>query len=134
VCSASLDHTEVATTFRAMEAGAVAIVAKPFGVGHPEHEQSAAKLVETIRLMSEIKVVKRWPARRSDGSAAGVSTSPFAPVSFQVVAMGASTGGPPVLQTILAGLPRNLSVPVLIVQHIAPGFLPGLVEWLGQTS
>ena len=38
------------------------------------------------------------------------------------------------LQMILAGLPRNFSVPVLIVQHIATGFLPGLVEWLTLTT
>ena len=48
--------------------------------------------------------------------------------------MGASTGGPPVLQAVLAGLPKDFSVPILIVQHIAHGFLPGMVEWLNQTS
>jgi two-component system chemotaxis response regulator CheB len=35
---------------------------------------------------------------------------------------------------ILAGLPRNFPVPVLIVQHIAAGFTQGLVEWLAQSS
>jgi two-component system chemotaxis response regulator CheB len=39
-----------------------------------------------------------------------------------------------VLQTILASLPKDFSVPILIVQHIAHGFLPGLVEWLNQTT
>jgi two-component system chemotaxis response regulator CheB len=38
------------------------------------------------------------------------------------------------LQTILTGLPKDFAVPVLIVQHIAAGFLPGLVEWLNQTT
>ena len=52
----------------------------------------------------------------------------------QVVAIGTSTGGPPVLQTIFAGLPADLPAPVLVVQHIAPGFLPGLIGWLGQTT
>jgi two-component system chemotaxis response regulator CheB len=48
--------------------------------------------------------------------------------------MGASTGGPPVLQTILSGLPKDFPVPLLIVQHIARGFLPGMVDWLSQTT
>jgi two-component system chemotaxis response regulator CheB len=50
------------------------------------------------------------------------------------VGIGASTGGPLVLQTILTGLPKDFSVPLLIVQHIAQGFLPGLVDWLNQTT
>jgi two-component system chemotaxis response regulator CheB len=46
----------------------------------------------------------------------------------------APTGGPPVLQTILGGLPKDFPAPVLVVQHITPGFLPGLAEWLNQTT
>lgn len=44
--------------------------------------------------------------------------------------MGASTGGPPVLKEILCRLPVGFSVPVLVVQHISAGFLPGMVEWM----
>lgn len=136
-CSASLDPTAVATTFRAMEAGAVAVAAKPVGPGHPEYAPMASRLIETLKLMSEVKLVKRWPrSRHADRLSAA---SPSAEVtrsngSVQVVAIGTSTGGPPVLQTVLANLPRNFPVPLLIVQHIAAGFLPGLVEWLGQST
>ena len=38
------------------------------------------------------------------------------------------------MRTILSGLPVDFPVPLLIVQHIAAGFLPGLVDWLAQTS
>lgn len=48
----------------------------------------------------------------------------------RVVAIGASTGGPQVLQTILRQLPVDFPCPVLCVQHISAGFLSGLVEWL----
>jgi len=57
-----------------------------------------------------------------------------APAGVTLVGVGASAGGPPVLQTILSGLPKDFPVSLLIVQHIARGFLPGLVEWLKQTS
>jgi two-component system chemotaxis response regulator CheB len=50
------------------------------------------------------------------------------------VAIGASTGGPQVLEQILARLPENLGVPILVVQHIAPGFTPGLVQWLNERT
>src|SRR5258707_3233369 len=47
-----------------------------------------------------------------------------------VVVIGASTGGPPALAQILKALPPNLPAPVAIVQHIAPGFITGVREWL----
>lgn len=56
------------------------------------------------------------------------------PADIRVVAIGASTGGPLVLQTILLELPDNFTVPILVVQHIKPGFLDGMVHWLRQTT
>ena len=43
-----------------------------------------------------------------------------------------STGGPRALQTILAGLPADFAVPILVVQHMSTGFTEGLVRWLDQ--
>jgi two-component system chemotaxis response regulator CheB len=51
---------------------------------------------------------------------------------IRMVAVGASTGGPQVIQAIFNGLPANFSCPVVCVQHISPGFLNGLVEWLAS--
>ncbi len=47
-----------------------------------------------------------------------------------VVVIGASTGGPPALATILAALPVDLPAPVVVVQHMADGFVEGLARWL----
>ncbi len=47
-----------------------------------------------------------------------------------VVAIGASTGGPPALATILAELPADLPAAILVVQHMAEGFVEGLARWL----
>jgi len=110
--------------FRSLEAGAVACVEKPAGAGSP----AAAHLLQTLRLMSEVKVVRR---RSRPPAAARPAGGPAAP---GMVGIGASTGGPPVLQAILAGLPQDFPMPVLVVQHIARGFLAGMAEWLRQTS
>jgi two-component system chemotaxis response regulator CheB len=56
------------------------------------------------------------------------------PAKLRIVAIGASTGGPPVLQTILAALPTTFPAPVVIVQHMAAGFSRGFIEWLAQSS
>lgn len=134
ICTGVPSPDEAADKFRALDAGALALVAKPPGPGHPQHQEAAAKLVETIALMSEIRVVKRWPRDRVSRSSAFFPRPSSKPAPIDVIAIGTSTGGPPVLQAILAGLPADLPAPIMIVQHISVGFLPGLVEWLGLST
>lgn len=136
IVSGSTDPREVATTFRAMEAGAVAVLRRPAGIGHPDHEATAGELIRTVKLMSEVKVIRRWPEtrRRAEVPRPAAANRSRVEAKVKVIAIGASTGGPPVLQTILAALPRDFPVPVLIVQHIAAGFTQGFVQWLAQTS
>ena len=134
VCGA-LTTDEVAINFQAMEAGALAVVARPAGPGHERHEATVKELVSTVKLMSEVRVVKRWPRQKSPVvSAATAPDIRRLAGEIQVVAIGASTGGPLALQTVLAGLPRDFPFPLLIVQHMTPGFVQGFVEWLGRAS
>ena len=63
IVSGSTDPHENTKMFRAMEAGALAVLARPTGIGHPDHETTARELVQTVKLMSEAKVVRRWPDR-----------------------------------------------------------------------
>lgn len=136
VCSGTTSVKEMSTTFRVMEAGALACVEKPAGPGHPDFDRMAATIRQTVLLMSEIKVVRRW-ARTRLTPAPPVVRPPAgnrAPADVRVIGIGASTGGPQVLQAILASLPKTFPVPILIVQHITRGFLPGLAEWLNQTT
>lgn len=136
VVSGSSDPREVATTFRAMEAGAVAVLRRPAGMGHPDHEAMAMDLVQMVKAMSEVKVVRRWPRRTGTAAAAPAADARIerGPARVRIIAIGASTGGPPVLQGILAALPKDLPVPILIVQHMATGFTQGFVQWLAQSS
>jgi two-component system, chemotaxis family, protein-glutamate methylesterase/glutaminase len=136
ICTATADPQELAVAFRSMEAGALACVAKPVALGE-DFESCRQNLLQTVRLMSEVKVVRRWRRTRAASAATGViGPIPSGVVSpgIRLIGIGASTGGPPVLQSILLGLPKDFAVPLLIVQHIARGFLPGMVEWLTQTT
>ncbi len=137
IVSSSWKPHEVERVFLAMEAGALAVVEKPMGIGHPRHKAMAEELAQTVRLMSEVKVIKRWTrSRQATKSSAALPRVGLKPTQSEIklVAIGSSTGGPSVLQTILSGLPQDFSIPILIVQHIAAGFLNGLVEWLGQRT
>lgn len=135
VVSGSSDPRENMTTFRAMEAGALAVMRRPAGIGHQDYDANAKELVQTVKLMAEVKVVRRWPQLRRE-PVLPVAAKPAAGQAaiVKAIAIGASTGGPPVLQTILAMLPRDLPAPVLIVQHMASGFIAAFVEWLAQSS
>jgi two-component system chemotaxis response regulator CheB len=136
IVSGSTDPHENTKTFRAMEAGALAVLARPAGIGHPDHEANARELVQTVKLMSEVKVVRRWPQTRREPVLPLTAQAQLEkiPAKIKVIAIGASTGGPPVLHTILAMLPRDFPLPVLIVQHMASGFVTSFVEWLAQSS
>ena len=52
----------------------------------------------------------------------------------RVLLVGASTGGPALLQKLLVGLPTPFPLPIVIVQHISNGFAAGLAKWLHQTT
>ena len=51
---------------------------------------------------------------------------------FGILAIGASAGGVPALISLLNNLPKNLPVPIAVVQHCAShrrGYLPEIVRW-----
>jgi two-component system chemotaxis response regulator CheB len=49
---------------------------------------------------------------------------------FELLAIGASTGGPQALATLLADLPQRTDTAIVVVQHMADGFMEGLASWL----
>ncbi len=116
------------------EAGAVAAVRKPGNSVSSDYEAQCRDLIRSVRLSAGVKVVRRW--RRDDSGKARSGTGLVGPSGrpLRVVAIGASTGGPPVLESIVSKLPANFPAPVLIVQHIAEGFVHGLVDWLMRVT
>jgi two-component system, chemotaxis family, protein-glutamate methylesterase/glutaminase len=140
IITTSWDPENRAMSFRAMEAGAVTILKKPRGIGHADFRLDARHIINTVKGMSEIKVVTRTarksPPKRPRGADAGSrSAAPWMdPQRVRIVALGVSTGGPVVLQDILARIPASFPVPIVVVQHIAEGFIGSLAEWLNNDS
>ncbi|MDP1822325.1 MAG: chemotaxis protein CheB [Archangium sp.] len=121
ICAVS-EVSQVALSFQAMNAGALELIAKPDGT--EDVGRWGARVVDAIRLMSEVPVVGR---RRPDSPA--LPATPSFAHRAEVVGLAASTGGPPALARILGALPCDFA-PILVAQHIAPGFTPGLTRWL----
>ncbi len=119
-------------SFRALEAGAVTLLEKPSGPGSPAFDRGAAELVATVKLMAGVKLVRRSAPRPAQAGAPGSPPAVRPPELLRIVAIAASTGGPPALAQILRTLPADWSVPVLVVQHIGAGFDAGLVRYLDE--
>ena len=119
-----------------IDTGALAVVKRPPDLHHPQHKEMRKELLQTVKLMSEVKVVR--VVRKKSFEESQIPTARLQPETknrnLKIFAVGASTGGPATLQKILSGLPKNLPVPVVIVQHITKEFITGLQEWLSGTS
>lgn len=115
----------------AMATGALAVIRKPGSVIHATYEYDRQNLIRTLELMADVPVVTRHPPRPT--RTAVVTTRPPATQQADILAIAASTGGPAAVQTVLSGLGNHFPMPVLLVQHIASGFVEALVDWLNTT-
>jgi two-component system response regulator WspF len=52
--------------------------------------------------------------------------------SFPLLAIGASTGGPAAVASLLQGVPRSYPAALVLIQHLNAEFAESLMQWLGQ--
>lgn len=123
---------EAVNSFNALEAGALAFTEKPGSLHDPRYQHLSSYLIKTIKMMSGITVPRRrsFFAKLPQTANEPLKQAPETLAQdISLIAIGVSTGGPVVLKSILSLLPQDFP-PILIVQHIAPGFIDGLAEWL----
>jgi two-component system chemotaxis response regulator CheB len=124
---------DVQVSFDALEAGALTVLAKPWGPQAEGFADAVAALTITAKLMADVKLVRRRPLSRAAARPATAMPRIFHR-ACEVVAVASSTGGPAALATILGSLPESTPIPILVVQHITTGFHQGLVDWLDRIS
>jgi two-component system chemotaxis response regulator CheB len=137
IVSSTVDVRAVEVSLHALRLGALTVMAKPTGPGAANFDESRERFISTVRAMAGVKVVRRWgPVAPSSLLAppSPVEVLPERRASGQIIAIAASTGGPAALLRLLSELPATLPASVLIVQHIAAGFVTGLASWLGAGS
>ncbi|MDX6210348.1 MAG: two-component system, chemotaxis family, protein-glutamate methylesterase/glutaminase [Frankiales bacterium] len=149
VYSAFVAGPDNANGLAALAAGAVDIVAKPSPRESEDLDSYAEALRRRLRVASRVRVIThprgRLKATTLSGSALPAAPPveepvvPRAPAArtvasghhpIDLIAIGVSTGGPQALATLLSALPETMTQAVLIVQHMADGFLEGLAQWL----
>ncbi|NOQ36996.1 MAG: chemotaxis-specific protein-glutamate methyltransferase CheB [Methylococcaceae bacterium] len=126
VISSNVDD-ELQISFKAIDCGALAVLEKPCGFHDSEFESMRLEIINTIRAMAEVKLVKRRiPIALSQTVSHDYSKE------YELVVIGCSTGGPQALKQILSALPANFPLPIIVTQHIASGFIEGLASWLNE--
>lgn len=132
VISSYTNDATMNITFEALQAGALSVMNKPQNIRSPYFTAETTRLLDTIANLSEVHVIRRRSLSRIQEKSS-VIVKPIAPTTVQLLALGCSTGGPAVLQKILSALPSYTDIPIVIVQHITDGFLPGMIAWLQQS-
>ncbi len=132
VISSTLNNKEMQTTFTALQAGALTVLEKPVNIVSPAFETAKKHIIDTVRSMAEIKVIKRRFLTRK---AKKKSLLPAVHTNaYEVIAIGTSVGGPQALIKVLSGLPTHFSLPIVVVQHMTVGFINGFAKWLNDNT
>ncbi|PKL60823.1 MAG: chemotaxis response regulator protein-glutamate methylesterase [Methanomicrobiales archaeon HGW-Methanomicrobiales-4] len=127
------DLTEIAASFRVMEAGALAILPKPPSPDNPSFPSACNEIVSSIRTYVEVIVIRRSKIRSPQKPCNDSIVYPPGQIP-RIVVIGTSTGGPPVIQTIIRELLPSFPLPLVLVQHMSPGFIEGFAEWLTNST
>ena len=134
VVSSQADLRQAELSLEATRAGALIVLPKPVGPTSPAFAAQRDQLISMAKAMSKVKVVRRWTstggATTTPKSVPRISDRSPTRVRSKLIAIGASTGGPAALRDIFAALPADFPVPILVVQHIAKGFVGPLAHWL----
>ncbi len=156
VISSSVNNPDVDVAFRMLAAGALDVVETP-PLDSPQAQATyRTMLIRRVKLLANMRVVTHLRGRRSGrtgitppAGTAVISGVPALPVAlptvpppsvaaphreapFPLVVIGASAGGPRIVQYILKHLPASLPAALLLVQHIADGFTLGMTDWLAS--
>lgn len=135
IVSARASERELELSLEATRAGALMVLPKPEGPLSPRFDEQREQLVAMVKVMSGVKVVRRWGASVASRPRLTPSSVPLVSAERpRLVAIGASTGGPAALRDLLSALPAGFNAPVLIVQHISKGFIAGLTHWLDANT
>lgn len=126
----AVGNTDLQPIFDALEYGAVDYLNKP------QRSSAKIRLIET-ELIQKIQSVSRANPKVIKPVEEHINTNQHTfeeNLNYDVIVIGASTGGPTAIEKVITSLPANLTVPVLIVQHMPSNFIASFVKRLNALS
>lgn len=123
--TSSTIEASIKNAFEALTCGASEVFEKPHSAVNDN-----SKFINLIKLVSQVKVITHLAGKHDKKEEIQASKQP----KQNAILIAASTGGPNALKHVLTKLDVNNDAGIIIAQHIAKGFMPGLVSWLSQES
>jgi two-component system chemotaxis response regulator CheB len=133
VMFSTLTERGASATLDALAAGASDYVTKPSNVGSFAESQQNIRdqLIPKLKALTGTRRAAGTPRMPIPDPAAAPRRTRTGP--YNVLTIGSSTGGPDALARVLPALPADLSVPIVVVQHMPPLFTRLLAQRLGQS-
>ncbi|MDO8847485.1 MAG: chemotaxis-specific protein-glutamate methyltransferase CheB [Coriobacteriia bacterium] len=132
VVSSSVHGEGMGRAFDALAIGALEVIKKPEPRDWAALEAIGRDIIRRVKILARVRVIthirgRRAPIHRTEPEQTKASGRRG---RVQLVAIGSSTGGPSALLNVLGRLRPDFPLPIVIAQHIAEGFVPGLAAWL----
>jgi len=134
VMVSSLTREGAEITIKALAAGAVDFVAKPSGRISLDMAKVGNELRSKVLMASGVNIALLAHRRAPLSLKEAPQPIELRGEPPEIVAVAASTGGPKALQELVTGLPHDLPVPIVIAQHMPPGFTASLAKRLDEMS
>jgi two-component system chemotaxis response regulator CheB len=123
----SVGNSNMSQVFEALDAGAVDYINKPI-----DHQSNIREVKENLEskirsaYRSNLEYLKNKRSKKANSHAHTFHDE----LNYDLILIGASTGGPTAVNQVLSNLPQNLPVPVIIGQHMPENFVPSFVDRL----
>ena len=131
-------------TIDCLREGAIDFVTKPSGTVSLDIDKIKKSLVDKIRILSKsvnnerrrihLLDIKENTKKFIENNNNDYKTSKSISGSYEAIVIAASTGGPRAIHSVIEALPKNLNVPIFVVQHMPKGFTKTFAERLNQNS
>lgn len=135
VVADAVEDSSLRISMNALRAGALSVVEKPVAMTNAGYDSVAGQICTQLRIMAAVPVIRRrpigseWSTRNLRASLRGLPP-PRSETRPSVLAIAASTGGPPALAKVIGALPPDFPLPILLVQHMGAAFMEGFAAWL----
>ena len=116
----------------AIAAGALDVLEKPALIPDWRWQNSAGKLVAKVKSLAKVPVVPHIHGARKLLAQEESQLQTFVGPAADVVVIGASSGGPRVIEALLSSLPSTYALGIVVVQHMTDGFTASMLRWLQE--
>lgn len=124
----SVGNSDLQPVFEALKCGAVDYMNKP-NRNHAKIREISSELIQKVKSASRAK-----PSRILDNGPIKPITSNRKKSKYDIVAIGASTGGPTAIERVLTVLPEDFDLPIIVCQHMPQAFIPPFVQRLNTLT